>query len=164
MTRWLDSIYHSIEKITAVFLAVVSVLLLISVIGRQIGKSLVFTEELSLFLYVWIVFLGAALVMRDNGHSAITFIPDSLPKKIRTFHQSILYLSIILFSGVLFYQGIKLVALVYYRTGTTIDISVSYTYAAVPVGALFIIIFCIENLNKLVSRKTGGLIEPIDNK
>lgn len=158
MTKCLDSIYYILEKLCEIFLAVATVLLVISVIGRQIGTSLKFTEELSLYLYVWMVLLGAAVVMRNNAHAAITAIPDHLPKKIQPIYQSILYLSMIIFSGVLFYQGMKLTALVYPRNATTLNISMSFAYAAIPVGAFFMLIFCFENLYKSVisAKKTGS--------
>ncbi|MEL7567902.1 MAG: TRAP transporter small permease [Dehalobacterium sp.] len=164
MTRFLDVVYHFFEKVCAIFLAVAAVLLIVAVFGRHIGKTIVFSEELGLFLYVWIVLLGSALVMRDNGHAAITFIPDKLPKRIRTIYQSILYLSIMVFSGILFYQGIKLAAMVHARNGITLNVPMSIAYAAIPVGAFFILIFCIENIYKLWTGKTRSSGENDDKE
>jgi len=39
------------------------------------GYSLIFTEEFSRYLMVWIVFVGSALAVKDSSHISINVLP-----------------------------------------------------------------------------------------
>lgn len=45
--------------------------------------SSMWTEELARFLFVWIVFLGAATLIEDNAHIRISILTDRLPSAAR---------------------------------------------------------------------------------
>ncbi len=41
--------------------------------------GIIFSEEVSRFLFVWIVFLGSVLMLRDNGHLGMHTVTTMLP-------------------------------------------------------------------------------------
>tara|TARA_R110002020_G_scaffold66473_12_gene174732 strand:- start:929 stop:1453 length:525 start_codon:yes stop_codon:yes gene_type:complete len=41
------------------------------------------SEEFSRWLFVWTVFVGAVLVLRDNGHLGVDFVVNNLPRPLR---------------------------------------------------------------------------------
>ena len=41
--------------------------------------GIIFSEEVSRFLFVWMVFLGSVLMLRDNGHLGVHTITKMLP-------------------------------------------------------------------------------------
>ncbi|MEY2686348.1 MAG: hypothetical protein RL375_546 [Pseudomonadota bacterium] len=43
------------------------------------NSGITFSEEVSRFLFVWMVFLGAVLMLRDNGHLGVHTITRMLP-------------------------------------------------------------------------------------
>ena len=50
--------------------------------------GIIFSEEVSRFLFVWMVFLGSVLMLRDNGHLGVHTVTKMLPpagKKICKF-------------------------------------------------------------------------------
>ena len=52
------------------------------------NSGIMFSEEVSRFLFVWMVFLGSVLMLRDNGHLGVHTITKMLPpagKKICKF-------------------------------------------------------------------------------
>jgi TRAP-type C4-dicarboxylate transport system permease small subunit len=54
------------------------------VVLRYVFKhSLIFTEELSRYLMVWIVFLGSALAIRDEAHIRINILVKRLNPTLR---------------------------------------------------------------------------------
>ncbi|WP_226582304.1 TRAP transporter small permease [Acuticoccus sediminis] len=40
-------------------------------------------EEFSRWLFVWMIFAGAIIVLRDNGHLGIDFVVNALPRRLR---------------------------------------------------------------------------------
>ena len=52
------------------------------------NSGIVFSEEVSRFLFIWMVFLGAVLMLRENGHLGVRLVVKLLPlagKKICKF-------------------------------------------------------------------------------
>jgi TRAP-type C4-dicarboxylate transport system permease small subunit len=43
------------------------------------NSGITFSEEVSRFLFVWMVFLGAVLTLRDNGHLGVHTLTKMLP-------------------------------------------------------------------------------------
>ena len=41
--------------------------------------GIIFSEEVSRFLFVWMVFLGSVLMLRDNGHLGVHTVTKMLP-------------------------------------------------------------------------------------
>ena len=52
------------------------------------NSGIVFSEEVSRFLFVWMVFLGSVLMLRDNGHLGVHTLTKKMPlagKKVCKF-------------------------------------------------------------------------------
>jgi len=57
-------------------------LMFANVVARHVfSASFYWTEEVAVYLNVWCVFLGAALVTRDNGHLRMDLLVNALPKR-----------------------------------------------------------------------------------
>ena len=68
-----------VERLCAVLLAVMFVVTLFQVVARVIlGISSVWSEELARFLYVCLVFIGAAPLIRDDEHIRVGVLTDRL--------------------------------------------------------------------------------------
>lgn len=73
-----------IEVVLAVLLAVLSCLVLINVVLRYgFGTSVMATDELSRYLFVWMTFLGAILACVDDAHVDVRIVVDKLPVRMR---------------------------------------------------------------------------------
>jgi len=60
------------------------------------NSGITFSEEVSRFLFVWMVFLGAVLMLRDNGHLGVHTITKKLPlagKKVCKFLSDVITLA-----------------------------------------------------------------------
>lgn len=84
MNKIADNIAKVIEVIVVALTAVMSVLVIANVFMRFVFDSgIVISEELSRYLFIWIVFLGAIVAMRRNAHIYVDFIRNSLPPMIQ---------------------------------------------------------------------------------
>jgi len=69
-----------LEKLNAFLLLLMFAVTLLQIVARVILKeSSVWSEELARFLFVWIVFVGAAALVRDENHIRITVLTGRLP-------------------------------------------------------------------------------------
>ena len=79
-----DMFYRLLSKLIEV-LIVAGATILVTIVTCEVvlrylfGHSLIFTDELSRYLMVWIVFLGSALAIRDEAHIRINILSRRLP-------------------------------------------------------------------------------------
>ena len=52
-------------------------------ITRFVTAQLIWAEEFARYLMIWMAFIGAALVMQEDGHYKMTAVVDALPASIR---------------------------------------------------------------------------------
>ncbi len=157
MTRLLDFLYAMVNSICIFVFGITVIFGITQVVSRYVfGISLSFTEEISRFLFVWVVMLGSALVMRDKSHAAITIFVDCLPKFIKKIVAIFVYFVSLSFLGLLVYHGWKLTLITHMQPAAATGIPMSCAYFAIPAGAFFMLVFLFEILYKefLVSR--GG--------
>ncbi len=73
-----------VEKLMAVALTLIVVLIFSNVVGRYVlGASFAGAEELSRLLFVWLVFLGAILTLRRRAHLGVELVQARLPRWAR---------------------------------------------------------------------------------
>jgi len=141
----LKNVYATIKKIENYLLAVLGAVLFftvtLGVIYRYVFQmQLTWSYELSILLYIWVTFIGAAIAIREGGHVEITVIVDALPTKVRNVLLVVknVILMAIFVLGV--YYGIEVVQRTRRQMFETIPISRAWTYSALPVGMLLLAI------------------------
>jgi TRAP-type C4-dicarboxylate transport system permease small subunit len=71
---------RSLEWILIFILGFMVVLVFGNVVLRYgFNSGILFSEEVSRFLFVWMVFLGSVLMLRDNGHLGVHTLTKKLP-------------------------------------------------------------------------------------
>jgi C4-dicarboxylate transporter DctQ subunit len=123
------------------------------------SHSLIFTEELSRYLMVWIVFLGSALAIRDGSHIRISILVNRLSPKIQQIVSLAAYGLILIFLVVITVEGVKILPRQLYQMCITIDISLFYFYMAIPVGSVLMMIFLLPAIKNTFSKKPSEPVE-----
>lgn len=84
--RWIVKV---MEWTLMSMLALMVILVFGNVVLRYgFNSGITFSEEVSRFLFIWVVFLGAVLTLRDNAHLGVHMVTKALPlvgKKICKF-------------------------------------------------------------------------------
>jgi TRAP-type C4-dicarboxylate transport system permease small subunit len=111
-----------------------------------VNSSLAFPDEVVRYLFIWSVFLGSAIALRRNMHAAVEMAVDWLPARARRAVLIFANLLCIGFFIILTVYGIRMVITVHPQISPALEISMSYVYAAVPVGAVFMLIYALEAL------------------
>ena len=137
-----------IERLGAVLLAVMFLVTLFQVVARVIlGISSVWSEELARFLYVCLVFVGAAPLIRDDEHIRVGVLTDRLIGRPLTLLRLLTILLTIPFIAVMTW-GAWTNTVVNWRTyAPTLDwLSIGYIYLVIWVTGLLMLWYLAVNL------------------
>lgn len=93
--------------------------ILLLVVGAQIfaryvlNHSLFWSEELARYLFIYLVFVGSAIVLRRNGHIQVSFFVEQLPPGGRRAAAILSDLLLLGFTGIVLIQSVRLAAMVW---------------------------------------------------
>ena len=117
---------------------------MIQVILRYVfNYALIWSEELSRLLFVWIVILGAALGLSYGKHMVIEFFQQRLPRPVADWTTLLVQLIGLLFMVVVLVTGFPLLELTSSDFYVTLPFSVMYAYLAAVVGSALMIFYWI---------------------
>jgi TRAP-type transport system small permease protein len=122
-------------------LALMAVLVFANVALRYTtGDSLVWAEELSRYLMIWLTFLGAGLVLRYGGHLAIDNLQNVLPGRAGVGLRLLIVLCVAGFASAMFWIGTLYALRTWAQTTPVMEIPFGLVYSALPVGFLFLLV------------------------
>lgn len=132
-----------------VFLGAIIIIIFYSVIMRYVfSYPPAWAEELSRFIFIWTVMLGAVVVTREQSHIELTIIVDRLPTRLKFVISMLTRLLMICFCAVMIQQGLKIYPIVAEAASPTFAISMGWMYLSIPVGGFLMAIFILENIVK----------------
>lgn len=78
----LNRIVRAVENILIVMFAIMAVLVFGNVVLRYgFNSGIVFSEEISRFLFMWLTLIGALIVLREHGHLGVTSFVEKLGER-----------------------------------------------------------------------------------
>lgn len=110
------------------------------------SKPLHFAEEVSVFLFMWIIMLGAIAAEKDDRHLTISVLVDALPAKLTKIIDivlSIISIGVLLFAAKV---GLDLALASQTRVTQILRIPYFWIYIAFPIGCVGISIFTAHRL------------------
>lgn len=131
-----------LETVVVLMMAAIVLIMGAQVIARYaFGHPFVWAEEISTYLFVWIVFLGSGLAFQRRAHIALDYFVRRLPPVVFRRLHLVLSLVVLAFLVLLGYQGLNFIeanrAVPAY---TTTWVGLDTAYAAGTVGALVMIV------------------------
>lgn len=154
MTSLWNRITRGLEWFTIVLFAMLTLDVLWGVISRYVPgiRPSDWTEELAVYLLVWVSLFGAAITYRAYGHLGVDYFVAKLDPSAQRLVAIIVELAALVFAGfALGYGGWRLVAdtLGANQLTPVLQWKIGYLYSAVPLSGLFFCAFAIEHLIKL---------------
>jgi len=144
------------EEIVAVLsLVAIVVLILLQVFNRYVlQSSLVWSEELARFLFIWLVYLSTSYAVRDNKHLAISFLLEySRSARARFILQAVSLIATAIFAGFCIVWGVEMLFFLK-KTGQqapALEVSIIWVYLALPVCMGLMLIRCFAALWILIA-------------
>ena len=117
-----------------------AVLVFANVVSRYLlNFSLIWVEELTRYMMVWVGFLGAGLVLRLGAHIAVEALQDLLPHRVA----QLLRAAIVVLLGITFaamtWLGVRYAAFAWEQETPALNWSTGAIYLAIPIGSALLL-------------------------
>ncbi|MBS4208122.1 TRAP transporter small permease [Bacillus sp. FJAT-50079] len=140
LLRGIDNLNKVIKILVSIFIAIMAIVMILQVFSRFIfDLPLNWSEELARYLSIYAVFFGAAIALRYQQLIAVEALVDRVPETPRKILRIIVLVICIVFFALLFVKGIDMVERVNTQKSPAMQIPMSIPYAAVPIGAVLLI-------------------------
>jgi len=133
----------SLEVVVATSYAVIVVVGFAQVLFRFVFASpLSWSEELVRYVFIWSVFLTAAIGFNLNSHISIDFLTTWYPPRLQRMVALVSWGCVILGVVVVFVLGMRLIQSpsVWLQKSPAMEISMTLPYAAIPVGCVVMMV------------------------
>jgi TRAP-type C4-dicarboxylate transport system permease small subunit len=123
------------EAVCYSFLAALVVVASLQVFTRYVlNASLSWTEEAARMLFTWIVFIGAALIVKRGSHISIDILVKVLPPAPRRWLLIVSHMATLAVVAILAVKGFQLLQITGISESPALGIRWAYVYAAFPIG------------------------------
>ncbi|HSD51581.1 MAG TPA: TRAP transporter small permease [Candidatus Methylomirabilis sp.] len=141
LSRFEQTLVTANRAIVFLMMAVMATLVFTNVITRYLFNfSIIWAEEVSQYLMVWIAFLGAGLALRQGRHVAVEMFQERLRPPLGRALRAAIAGMILVFLAVLTVLGFQFVAFAWIQETPVLNISLGIPYLAVPIGALLFVL------------------------
>ena len=152
--KWLNE--HLEGALGGALLAMVVTLITIQVIMRYVFEnSLSWSEELTLWSFIWFIWIGISYAFKERKHVKVTFFQDLLPHKIQKRVEVLIDITIVIFLALLIYNSIQLINLPYVSSqqSVVLGLPIPVLYASAPIGSSLSIFRIIQHYSKCCSKQ-----------
>ena len=146
-----------VDKILELFLVVIMSALVLDVVWQVASRYIFanpssFTDELAVFLLIWVGLAGAAYVKGKNEHLAIDILPDKLPPKRKNRLMVFINFLIIIFSITIMIVGGAWLAFTRFKMGqvsSALELPLGYVYMIVPISGILMVYYALDDIRLL---------------
>ena len=108
----------------------------LGVVTRTLGNPLIWTDELSRFLMVWLAVFGWILASRKRIHVRIRFFQDHLPRRMHRAVELVIQIALALFGVLICGYSVGLVAKNHDLEATSMPVSMAWIYVPMVLAGL----------------------------
>lgn len=146
-----------IETCLLSFMVVLVTVTFLQVLARFVFKiPISWSQELVKLCFVWIIFLGSAIAVREGTHLTLDMFTSGLPDRARKVIRIGILLLMIVCAGTLLYGGGRYCINCASKTMITLPLPADVQYVSMPLAALFMIWYLIEKLRDELTGKEGA--------
>lgn len=125
--------------IVIAILAAMALMVFANVVLRfTTDHSILWVEETSRYLMIWLTFIGAGIVLRYGGHIGIDTLQQRAPRHAAAV-RTLIFVLMLVFFAVMVWLGVRYAMLTWAQTTPILQIPVGAVYLAMPVGFLLMI-------------------------
>jgi len=157
MDKLLKGVRSILYGFSVVAMSVMLVIIFAQVVTRYLfNYTPEWSEELARFLFVWVVFLGSALIMGESGHLAVQFLPDKFKgKAFGTILDVIINVCGYVFIILLLTQGWKMTSIMTFQRAPGLDIPMSWVYVIIPVSCVLMLLYLFRETLRIFRNISG---------
>lgn len=149
-----QKITSAVNKIVALLLAVMAVLVFGNVIMRYFFHSgITWAEEVSRFAFIWLIFIGSIIALKDNMHLGVDTVVSKLSLKAKRILFIVNEIILLIILAMLLDGAYELTLLNRDQSSPAINLPYAYVYVSGVIMAVAMIGITTYKLYRLVSGK-----------
>jgi TRAP-type C4-dicarboxylate transport system permease small subunit len=142
--RLAETLHLWLKRINAAAVVAMMGVMVALVFGNVVARyvfsaSLIWAEELSQYLMVWVTFLGAGLAFTQGRHVAMEILQDAAPAPVGRGLRGLVVVLCLAFLIPVAVLGFEFVGFAWEQETPAMNISFGIPYLAVPIGAVLFI-------------------------
>ena len=147
MKKFLDGYHRLLRQLMAATVAILIVPVALQIISRYTAliPAWIWTEELSRFLFIWMIMLGSMIGVREGTHFVVDVLPDLAPRADALL-QIVSSLFVLVFALVFVWWGVQFVRFGWDQTSELAELPMAFIFAAWPLAGLTWVLFLGEAL------------------
>jgi TRAP-type C4-dicarboxylate transport system permease small subunit len=134
--------------VTASFFLMIGVVLLQVVARYALPWSPNWTEELARFSFIYLISVGAALSIKDEGYVRVNTFLDRLAPKAKARMEAVVLLFVVILMGTQFIFSIPLMEIVSLQKSPAMNLNMAFMYASMALMGLFTGLYALLELLK----------------
>ncbi len=157
MERLLRGLDRILDRVTLLLLTILLVVVGAQIFARYVlNHSLFWSEELARYLFIYLVFLGAAIVLRREGHIQVSFFVEKFPPLLRRGVAMLADTLLLAFVGIVLIQSVRLAILVWTVPTAALLIPWTFVYLGILLGMAAMVLVMLGALWRHVTGRTDG--------
>jgi TRAP-type C4-dicarboxylate transport system permease small subunit len=115
-------------------------------------RSILWVEEASRYLMIWLTFVGIGPVLRYGGHLGIDALQDAAPRHAAAIRGTI-FAFLLGFFALMVWVGVRYAAFAWHQTTPVLQIPIGAVYLAMPIGFALAIVHLALMARAYVTRR-----------
>ncbi|WP_312280881.1 TRAP transporter small permease [Oscillibacter sp.] len=136
---------HLEEVLLAILLSVMTLMIFMQIVFRVFGWPLSWTEELGRYMFIWMIYLGAASAIRKRKHISVELLDLFFKDNGKFVLNIISNVIFMIFAAILTYYSIPVVQRVAAQLSPAVRLSMAIPYSSVLVGSALMLIRLIQD-------------------
>ena len=156
MKTLIDAYYRLLNRLLVATVAILVIPVSLQIVSRYSGliPSYIWTEEMSRFLFIWMVMLGAMIAIREATHFEVDVWPE-LGAKANAALRIVSHIFVLIFALVFLYWGIKFVQFGWYQESELAELPMPFIFIAWPLAGATWLLFVAEILSENIRILAG---------
>jgi TRAP-type transport system small permease protein len=147
LTRLCDAVVETAKAFLGLCMGAIVLITVGAVWWRYVlNAPVAWIEQVSNMLFIWIVFVGAAVLYRQQLHIAVDVFVRMLPDRLIGIAFWMIELANLAFIAILFVYSLKLSIDVLGNTTGALDITPAWYYFSAPVACAMMMLFFVEKV------------------
>ena len=136
----------------------IGMLILVGInVGLRIGfnTGIDYAEEVPRFMFIWLIFCGAVVAMKQNTHINVSMFVHMVPRGVQKLFYAITQILVIVCGAYITYGTILLNDIVYYNASPVLQMSMLYVYGVTYIAGPALLLIAASNLIRLALNRVS---------
>ena len=158
MKKAIDILQKIQTLVGSIFLTIFLLTVVTQMLCRYLGISAIWTEDVAMYSFIWSIFMGASVMVRDDKHFAFTAFADKIKNpKVKNVLNIIIRLVMLFLNAMIAYYGYLLMMKFWnYKWVSIPSFNRGPTWLCLPLAGITSMIYVVEALVNDIKGLKGG--------